>query len=315
MTRLDNGIDLTGGRTESSSFLILLGLLAAGFFVGQFVGGLVGAILALINGMGLDEFQKNPEIMFDYLSLIEVLSTQILYTLVFTFLVPWFYIKIFAEKKLSTLSNETKVRPIAVVVVVLATLTFMVVNSYFIEWNQNIKFPEFMSGFEKWARETEDQLAKATEKFTTFNNFGEFLFGFIAIALLPGIGEELLFRGLLQNSLQRLSKNKHLAIWLSALLFSAIHLQFYGLVPRMLLGALFGYFYVWSGNIWYPIIGHIANNGIQVILVYTAQVSGAEIILDDSETIPVVGQIVAVVFFIVLMFFFRNEYLRPKRLE
>ena len=94
MTRLDNGIDLTGGRTESSSFLILLGLLAAGFFVGQFVGGLVGAILALINGMGLDEFQKNPEIMFDYLSLIEVLSTQILYTLVFTFLVPWFYIKI-----------------------------------------------------------------------------------------------------------------------------------------------------------------------------------------------------------------------------
>ena len=80
-----------------------------------------------------------------------------------------------------------------------------------------------MSGFEEWARDLEEQLAAATEKFTSFNSFGQFLFGFFVIAILAGIGEEFLFRGVLQNSLHKWTKNSHVAIWITAFIFAAIH--------------------------------------------------------------------------------------------
>lgn len=312
MARIDKGIDLTGGRSERSSFLIILGLLFVGFFIGQFVGAIAALVLAFSNGVGTEVLMEDPNKIYDYLGLGEVLTSQMLYTLVFTFLTPWFYLKVLAKKPISGLSNESGVRPVLVLTTIIGTFCFMIVNAYFIEWNAKVDFPEFMSGFEEWARELEDQLAETTEKFTTFNNFTQFLFGFFVIAVLPGIGEELLFRGVLQNSLHRLTKNAHVAIWVSAFLFAAIHMQFYGLVPRMMLGAVFGYLYVWSGNLWYPIIAHATNNGIAVILTYTAQLNGSDLNLDETEALPIGLQVVGVVAFILFMVFFRNYYLRPK---
>ncbi|MBO3699357.1 CPBP family intramembrane glutamic endopeptidase [Roseivirga sp. E12] len=308
MTRIDKGIDVTGGRSARSSFLIILGLVFVGFFIGQFVGAIASFVFAMANGMGIDEMTDDPNVLYDYMGLGEVLTTQMLYTLVFTFLTPWFYLKLIAKQPLSSISNETKLDPKLVLATIIGTFSFLFVNAYFIEWNANIEFPEFLSGFEEWARNLEEQLAETTEKFTTFNNFTQFLFGFLVIAILPGIGEELLFRGVLQNSLHKLTKNAHVAIWVSAFIFAAIHLQFYGLVPRMLLGAVFGYLYVWSGNIWYPIISHIANNGIAVIMSYTI----SDVNLDETEAVPVAYQIIGVVVFIAFMFLFRNYYLRPK---
>jgi len=309
MTRIDKGIDVTGGRSTRSSFLIILGLVFVGFFIGQFVGAIASFVFAMSNGMGLDEMTDNPNALYDYMGLGEVLTTQMLYTLVFTFLTPWFYLKLIAKQPLSSLSNETRVDPKLVIATVIGTFSFLFVNAYFIEWNANIEFPDFMSGFEEWARNLEEQLAETTEKFTTFNNFTQFLFGFLVIAVLPGIGEELLFRGVLQNSLHKLTKNAHVAIWVSAFIFGAIHLQFYGLVPRMLLGAVFGYLYVWSGNIWYPIISHIANNGIAVIMTYTM----SDVNLDETEAVPIIYQIIGTIVFVAFMFLFRNYYLRPKQ--
>ena len=308
MTRIDTGIDVTGGRAPSSSFIIVLGLLFVGFFVGQFVGAIVSFIFAMANGMGMDEMTKNPNAIYDYMALGEVLTTQMLYTIVFTFVTPWFYLKLIAKQPLSSVSNETKVDPILAIATVIGTFSFLFVNAYFIEWNANFQFPEFMSGFEEWARDLEEQLAAATEKFTSFNSFGQFLFGFFVIAILAGIGEEFLFRGVLQNSLHKWTKNSHVAIWITAFIFAAIHMQFYGLVPRMLLGAVFGYLYVWSGNIWYPIIAHIANNGIAVIMTYTM----SDVNLDETEAVPVIYQVIGVTVFIVFMFLFRNHYLRTK---
>lgn len=315
MTRLDKGIDLTGGRSELSSFLIILGFLFVGFFVGQFVGAIAAFGFALSNGTDMNELMSNPNAIYDSMSLTQVLISQIGYTLIFTFVTPWFYLKVLVNRNFSVLSTTRKLELQPLLLTILITISFMFVNSYFIEWNESIKFPEFMSGFEKWAREMEDQLAEATERFTHFNNVGEFIFGLIAISILPGIGEEVMFRGVLQNGLHRLSKNKHLAIWISAFIFGAIHMQFFGLVPRMMLGAVFGYLYVWSGNIWYPIIAHAINNGIGVTMAYVTQFSESDINLDDTEAIPVYGQIIAAVFFVVFMVVFRNQYLRSKSIE
>src|SRR5690606_8788842 len=83
--------------------------------------------------------------------------------------------------------------------------------------------------------------------------------------------EELFFRGFLQNTFLKKWQNKHLAIWVTAILFSAMHLQFFGFIPRMILGAFFGYLMVFTGSIWAPIIGHLTNNGLAVIISFYVQ--------------------------------------------
>ncbi len=99
-------------------------------------------------------------------------------------------------------------------------------------------------------------------------NFGEFLMALTVAAVAPAVGEELLFRGILQPRIEALTKNVHIGVWITAALFSAIHLQFVGFLPRMLLGALLGYTLVWSGTLWLPIILHFVFNGIQIVGAY-----------------------------------------------
>ena len=119
-----------------------------------------------------------------------------------------------------------------------------------------------------------------------FNSTGEFLFAFLIIAILPGIGEELVFRGLLQPQLHRATGNAHIAIWISAILFSAIHMQFFGFVPRVLLGALFGYLYLWSGNLIIPMFAHFMNNGFSVLMLYLHQLGIVDIDIETTEAAP-----------------------------
>jgi len=86
------------------------------------------------------------------------------------------------------------------------------------------------------------------------------LLGVVVLALLPAFGEELVFRGSLQPILQQQLRNPHAGVWVSALLFSAIHGQWLGFVPRCLLGALFGYLVLWSGSVWPAMMAHFCNN-------------------------------------------------------
>lgn len=295
--------------------LIVFGFVIMGFFVGQLVASLVVFILAYLNGMDLYEIEANPNAIYDYLSLSQVLTSQMLYTLVFTFVSPWFYLTVIAKKKVKDLSSNPNFDIKIGAIAFLATFSFMLANVFLVEWNQSWTFPEFMSGFEDWARSLEEELAATTEKFTNFETFGQFILGFVAIAILPGIGEEFLFRGVLQNSLQKWFKNQHVAIWVAAFLFSAIHMQLFGLVPRMVLGAIFGYMYVWSGNLWYPIIAHATNNGISVLLIYLINIGVLDMDVEEAESLPVVYSIVGLIVFAGLMVVFRNHYLQKKNIQ
>lgn len=163
---------------------------------------------------------------------------------------------------------------------------FMATNSIFIEWNANITLPESLKAFENWAREKEDLAKQLTDFLTKFDSIGEFILAFVVIAVLPGIGEELVFRGLLQPELQRATKNIHVAIWISAIMFSAIHMQFFGFVPRVLLGALFGYLYYWSGDLRIAMFAHFVNNGFSVLMMYLNQLGVVDIDLETPEVAP-----------------------------
>ncbi len=178
------------------------------------------------------------------------------------------------------------------------------------EWNNGWAFPEV---FESWARAQEEKMKELTIFLTNFRSFEQFLLGFVVIAILPGIGEELLFRGILQNKLKQLSGNPHFAIWLSAIIFSAIHFQFYGFAPRMLLGAVFGYLYHWSGNLTYAMVAHFVNNGFTILMMYLYQQQQVEIDI-DKEQVPIDMALLSLALSGVLMFLF-YKIVYGKRLE
>ncbi len=136
------------------------------------------------------------------------------------------------------------------------------------EWNSNMSLPSWMSGIEEWMRNSEDQAAELTEAFLNVKTIPGLAFNIFMVAFLPAVGEELLFRGVIQRIFTRMTRNTHWGIWISAILFSAMHMQFYGFIPRVLLGALFGYLLVWSGTMWLPVLGHFLNNALAVVAMF-----------------------------------------------
>ena len=138
--------------------------------------------------------------------------------------------------------------------------------------NGRIKLPESLASIEEKMRAMEDKAAALTELLLKADNFGGVVFNLFLLALLPALSEEVSFRGTLQqilsNSPMRYKSQTHVAIWVTAIVFSAIHMQFYGFIPRMLMGAMFGYVFVWTGSLWVPIVMHFTNNGLAVLSYY-----------------------------------------------
>ena len=142
----------------------------------------------------------------------------------------------------------------------LAMLSFMPLMSLIGHWNESLQLPDNMQSLQRWMERSEKESGDLIKGIIMDSSISGFLYNIVVLALIPAIGEELLFRGILQKIIGRWLSNQHVVIWLVAIIFSAIHLQFFGFVPRMLLGAFFGYLYVWSKNIILSIFGHFVNN-------------------------------------------------------
>ena len=130
--------------------------------------------------------------------------------------------------------------------------------------NGRVQLPESLDFIEQIFKQQEEAAAQLTERFLKADSVWVLLVNIGLMALLPALSEEVSFRG----TLQQILGNKHLAIWITAFVFSAIHMQFYGFIPRMLMGAMFGYIFVWTGSLWVPIVMHFTNNGIAVVTYY-----------------------------------------------
>ena len=139
--------------------------------------------------------------------------------------------------------------------------------------NSRIELPESLEAIELKMKQMEEAAAALTERFLQADNVGILLVNIALMALLPALAEELSFRGTLQQilrgeGLRVTGYRAHAAIWITAFIFSAIHMQFYGFIPRMLMGAMFGYIFVWTGCLWVPILMHFVNNGLAVLTFY-----------------------------------------------
>lgn len=158
---------------------------------------------------------------------------------------------------------------VALSVVVLMIIALPAIN--LLAWiNQQMVLPDFLRGLEELMQSKEEEAAVLTERLIKADNLWVLFANVIVMALLPALCEETMFRGTLQqlvcHNQQGLSTKQHIAIWTSAIIFSTIHFQFYGFMPRMLLGALLGYLFVWFGSLWLPVLAHFTNNAMAVIL-------------------------------------------------
>jgi membrane protease YdiL (CAAX protease family) len=132
-------------------------------------------------------------------------------------------------------------------------------------FNTQMQLPASMAPVEEWMREAEDLVATLVAKMLSDKSTRSFLVNLTVIALAAGVTEEFLFRGALFSLLRRIIRNHHVLIWTTAIIFSAIHFQFYGFIPRMLLGAYLGYLLCLTGNIWVPVFAHALNNTLAII--------------------------------------------------
>jgi membrane protease YdiL (CAAX protease family) len=186
----------------------------------------------------------------------------------------------------------------------LLTLVLMLASLPLINWmvsvNDMMKLPEFLRGMEEWMKATEKEAAKLTEAFMQMPTVGSFLFNMLMIAVLPAIGEEFMFRGLIQRLLKEWLGNIHVAILIAALLFSAMHMQFYGFLPRLMLGIVFGYLFYWTGSLWIPIFAHFIQNGLVVTVTYLGQQG---IIGGDYENFGSTGNILVILVSLIISAF------------
>ena len=202
------------------------------------------------------------------------------------------------------LNSKTNFVFVLLGILILVTSTPFIDLTYYL--NQQLNLPSFLSGLEKSISDAENTDNQLTLLFLKTPRPTDLWINLIVIAIIPALGEELLFRGCIQQLLRESTKNIHWAIWITAAIFSFIHFEFYGFVPRMLLGALLGYLFVWSGSLWVPIIAHAFNNGAQIVLSYLHEHGKIQYDITSDQLEPVAVTIIATVICIGLLWLYRR---------
>lgn len=186
------------------------------------------------------------------------------------------------------------------------TLGAMFFNGLLVYWNSQLVLPESMAGLESWMKEMETQLMELTSFLTDFQTIPELLTGILVIGVFAGIGEEMFFRGVIQPKMKLYTNSSHWGIWLTAIIFSAIHVQFYGFLPRVFLGAIFGYLYLYSGSLLYPILAHVFNNALTVIVIYMSNQGMVDFDLESTDTVSYPAAITGLLVLMVGFFYFKK---------
>lgn len=182
------------------------------------------------------------------------------------------------------------------------------------EINMQMTLPSALAGIENWMKEMEENAKQVTEAIVLTDNFNSYLANLFVIAVLPAIGEEFVFRGVLMRIFSSFIKNIHLNIFIISFLFSAMHVQFYGFLPRFALGMLLGYLFYWSGSLWLPILVHFINNGLTVTIYFLFQSKIITQNPDDFGNIPDYNALIFNVIILGLIFIWFYKTKRPNPL-
>lgn len=243
-------------KSPWSQLGIFLGLFGAGFIIGYLIMGIIALSMGLGDSISAGKMDwSNPRVLVG-MKVIQAVSSVLIF-----FLPAYVFARIATKRgALPFLGlRSTPVKPMY-----LLAILGIIVSFPFVFWlgeiNQMIPMPQWMGELEKEASRQMQQFLKARNVFDVIINV-------FIIALLPAVCEEVCFRGALQRIMIHLTKNAWTGIIFTSILFSALHLQFQGFLPRMFLGMILGAIYWYSGSLWPSIIAHFVNNAIQVVVV------------------------------------------------
>lgn len=252
-------------QLQSLHPLFQMGLLILLGFMALFVFFMLSLIPFMVNGMDVFEVLQRQADLSDA-EVIMLKSVQIAQA-VGLFLTPYLLFRWYTNNAAYSIGRmRGGVGVVALFAVVMLT-AFPLIN-LLAEWNGQMVLPEFLAGVDEWIHEKEEGAERLIRSMLAMDSIGDLLFNLFLIALLPAVTEEMFFRGMIQPLTLRMTRNYHVAIWLTAFIFSFFHLQFLGFVPRMLLGALLGYAAHWSGSLVVPMVGHFLHNGLAVLVMW-----------------------------------------------
>lgn len=283
-------------RIDPAPFLVLL-LLIAAVLVGTVLGGLLAVGWCELQGIqlqtalsGLNEQSDRP--LRDAVRVANLLNHVAAFTLPALMVAFLLYRRKWASfLKLDILPSLGLL--LVGIVFVIASFPFAQVTYWL---NQQLPLPE-------WMKTMEASTQAMVKGLLVMNSPGELALNLLIIAVLPAIGEELVFRGIVQQQLQRIFRKPAMAIWITAIIFSAIHLQFVGFLPRVVLGAALGYLFYWTRSLWAPIIAHFFTNGIQVVAQYLTHGKLTENEMENMTTSNWLGGLISLMITVALGYY------------
>lgn len=195
-----------------------------------------------------------------------------------------------------------------IVAIIMFLVSIPAVN-WMISINEKMHLPEFFSPIEDWMRSNEDNLGELTDAFLKTSTFSGLIVNLFIIGFVAAFGEEFLFRGVILRLFLDWSKSGHIAVFVSAIIFSAFHIQFFGFLPRVFLGILLGYSFISSGTLWTPIILHFIFNGIAVVAAFSFARGWVSTELENfgSTENPIIISLSLILSILLLFFLYRKK--------
>ena len=268
-------------------------------FISSIVGFLSSAIITTDTEI-LRSDLTNPDNIF----LIKLMQ---LITSVFIFIVPPLLLSYFEGGNLfNNLDLRKKIKRQNVLLIILIMLFSQILVAVSMQWNLEIinSLKSFIPSVVESMKLMEENAKTITEAFLKMENTSDLLFNLFLIAFIPAIGEEMVFRGVLQKKLHSILQSPHLAIFVSSFIFSAIHMQFFGFLPRFILGIILGYLFYYSKNLWMPIIAHFINNALAVLIMYSAFANKLNTDISEIEKTDINFLQASISFVVVMLFIY-----------
>ena len=244
--------------------LVIFGGMAIGCFM---IIGFIGTLI-LANMTGIDIMTLSDPDNWDYTdpSMLTFLRGMLIVQFIAMFIIPVFIFARLCDPKPAEYLGLRSAKPIYFI---LGTVV-LIIALPFVDWTGTINhslIPE-TTGLGKWMKSMEEDAGQQISFMLKREGIGELFLNLLFVAVFAGVGEELFFRGILQRLFIKLFKNPWAGIIATAIIFSAIHLQFYGFIPRFILGVLLGLIYWYSGSLWPAIFAHFAYDAFAVIVIH-----------------------------------------------
>lgn len=289
-------------------FLLFIGVTLILLFLGNII-----ASFAIVSVYNTDTLRQIAAMNVDSPMTVKAMwMLQIIGMTIPILLTPVVFGRLIMKEPGAYLKTNIRFPPVLLMMVFSIMVMSTPIMEVLIMLNQKMVLPDFLKGLENWMRASEQSAQKITNALLKMNTWVDLVKAVLLIGLITAIAEELMFRGCLQTILIRWTKNTHVAIWITAALFSAFHLEFFGFLPRLALGVFFGYFAAWSGSIWPAVWAHFINNTSAVVITYLFQHKKIDVNPDEAQSFNYSLYVLSIIITVALFWSYRTAALQNK---